>query len=441
MPDPACSAAEVRLPPQPAENLDVARVLGRIAALLEAQEASSFHVRACHDAAAQVRQLREPPPQIVEQRGCAGLEQLPVVTERRGALAGRRIVRGGEHECGRQDGVSPRESLPDAAGESAATVLALRTAAGQLGSEAPIEAIETHLSWVFLTRCHAYKLKKPARSEHFDYTTVGARRAACETELQLNRRLAASVYLGVVPVRCNGTGRHVEGNGEIVDWLLKMRRLPRDSMLNVCIQRQAVSVGQLMALAQVLTRFYAAAPRAGWSGAEYRRTLAARLESKRALLTLPRHELDPGLVRSVCEQTERWLERHVDEVAARAPLVREAHGDLRPEHICLEAEPVIIDCLDFDRQLRLLDPLSELAFLDLECRRLGNDWIGPQLAASYARLAGDAASLELQHFYASYHALIRAGLAVSRTDEPGADLDKWRARARSYLEFATPPAL
>jgi hypothetical protein len=198
-------------------------VLGRIAALLEAQEASSFHVRACHDAAAQVRQLREPPPQIVEQRGCAGLEQLPVVTERRGALAGRRIVRGGEHECGRQDGVSPRESLPDAAGESAATVLALRTAAGQLGSEAPIEAIETHLSWVFLTRCHAYKLKKPARSEHFDYTTVGARRAACETELQLNRRLAASVYLGVVPVRCNGTGRHVEGNGEIVHWLLKMR--------------------------------------------------------------------------------------------------------------------------------------------------------------------------------------------------------------------------
>ncbi|HVZ36161.1 MAG TPA: hypothetical protein VG963_27225, partial [Polyangiaceae bacterium] len=230
------------------------------------------------------------------------------------------------------------------------------------------------------------------------------------------------------------------GNGEIVDWLVKMRRLSRDAMLDACIRRQAVSDGQLAELAGVLARFYAAAPSAGWNGAEYRQALATQLESKRALLTLPRHELDLGLVQSVCAETERWLEGNVNELAARAPLVREAHGDLRPEHICLETEPVIIDCLDFDRQLRLLDPLSELAFLDLECRRLGNDWIGPQLEASYARLAADTPSCELQRFYASYHALIRAGLAAARMDEPGADLDKWRARARSYLELAAQPA-
>jgi aminoglycoside phosphotransferase family enzyme len=97
---------------------------------------------------------------------------------------------------------------------------------------------------------------------------------------------------------------------------------------------------------------------------------------------------------------------------------------------------VIIDCLDFDRRLRLLDPLAELAFLDLECRRLGNDWIGPQLEASYARLSGAECSAELHAFYGRCHALIRAALAAARMDEPGADLDKWQARARCYLALA-----
>jgi aminoglycoside phosphotransferase family enzyme len=237
-------------------------------------------------------------------------------------------------------------------------------------------------------------------------------------------------------VRSDDTGRHVDGEGEIVDWLLKMRRLPRDSMLDACIRHQTVADRQLAALALVLSRFYAAAPRAGWTGQEYRRELGAQRASKTPTLFLPRHELDLRLAHSVCSETEHWLERHADQLDARAPLVCEAHGDLRPEHICLETEPVIIDCLDFDRQLRLLDPHSELAFLDLECRRLGNDWIGPQLTANYARLAQAELSDELHAFYGRYHALIRAALAAARLDEPGADLDKWRARAHSYLELA-----
>lgn len=635
--DPACGAAEARLPPRPAENLEIAQLLDRIAALLTAQKASPFRARAYHDAAAQVRRLREPLRRILEERGCSGLDQLPavgpgiasviaeyltsghvrllsrlegrsapedvfttlpgigeelaqrlherlgvetleelelaahdgrlqrvpgfgprrtralrdllaarlsrslrrevpaaaaastdaapalpdvatllaidaayreraardelpriaplrfnplaeawlpilhtehggwhftalfsnsaraherhrvrdwvviyyaqdgrdgqctVVTEWQGLLAGRRVVRGREHECGLPRGAAtPPATLPaaSAAADSTATVLALRSAAGYPGSEGPIETIETQLSWVFLTRSHAYKLKKPTRTQHFDYTSLEARRAACDAELQLNRRSAASVYLGVVPVRRDDTGRHVDGDGEVVDWLLKMRRLPRDSMLDACIHRQAVADRQLDALALVLSRFYAGAANAGWTGPDYRCALGAQLASKTPTLLLPRHELDLVLVHSLCSETERWLERHADQLDARAPLVCEAHGDLRPEHICLEAEPVIIHCLDFDRQLRLLDPLSELAFLDLECRRQGNDWIGPQLEASYAQLARAELSDELHAFYGRYHALIRAALAAARMDEPGADLDKWHARARSYLELA-----
>jgi aminoglycoside phosphotransferase family enzyme len=97
---------------------------------------------------------------------------------------------------------------------------------------------------------------------------------------------------------------------------------------------------------------------------------------------------------------------------------------------------VIIDCLDFDLALRLLDPLSDLALLDLECQRLGNDWLGSDLTLRYARGTGDEGTPELLAFYRRYHALVRAALAAIRLDEPGADLKKWRARAQAYLQLA-----
>jgi aminoglycoside phosphotransferase family enzyme len=366
--------------------------------------------------------------------------QCTVVTEWHGPLAGRRVVRGREHECGLDYG--PATAIACGANWSAerdsrATVLALRASTGHPGSPGPIETLETRLSWVFLTPSHAYKLKKPARTEHFDYTSLEARRWACEAELQLNRRLAASVVLDVVPVCCDETGRHVEGQGEVVDWLLKMRRLNRDSMLDACIARQAVSDRQLDALALVLSRFYSSAATANLTGPEYRSRLAAHLASQRAILALPRYDQDPALLHSLCTELERWIEQHADQLDARAPRVREAHGDLRPEHICLEAEPVIIDSLAFDRELRLLDPWSELALLDLECRRLGNDWIGPRLSSGYARGAADPRSDELVAFYGRYHAVVRAALAAARIDEPGADLEQWLGRAQTYLQLAS----
>jgi len=317
----------------------------------------------------------------------------------------------------------------------AATAEALR-APRAYGNETHVESIETHHSWVFLTDSFAYKLKKPKRTAAFDYTTLEARRQACETELRLNRRLAPSTYLAVVPVSCDAGALRVEGSGAVVDWLVKMRRLPRDWMLDALIRRQAVSVHQVEELSRLLSRFYHAAAHAGLDGADYRQRIEAEVVSKSRSLAHPRYGLELALVRSVSSQLTRWLERQSDLLLARAPLVVEAHGDLRPEHICLEGAPVVIDCLDFDRDLRLLDPVSELAFLALECGRLGSPWIGAQLLASHGRESGDFAPETLSTFYRSYHGLVRAALAVWHLDEPGQPVEAWRARARAYLELA-----
>jgi aminoglycoside phosphotransferase family enzyme len=344
-------------------------------------------------------------------------------------------VRGREAECHRYHAQAARPPEQVAA----ATAQALHSPRSFPGSEAHIECIETHMSWVFLTRALAYKLKKPSRTAYFDYTSLGARRRACELELQLNRRLAASVYRAVVPVTSRAGELEVEGSGEIVEWLVKMRRLPSDRMLDARIASNAVTPAEVDAVASVLSRFYTAAPKAGLDGAQYAEHLATDLEAKCASLLQPRYDLEPGAVRAAFEALTGWLRVHSAWVEARGPLVCEAHGDLRPEHVCLEVEPVIVDCLDFDRGLRLLDPWSELAFLELECRRLGNAWMGPRLAWRYVQETKDSAPEPLRGFYQGYHAFVRAAVAAWHLDEPGQNLDQWRGRAAEYLRLAKQP--
>jgi aminoglycoside phosphotransferase family enzyme len=90
-----------------------------------------------------------------------------------------------------------------------------------------VEVIETHMSYVFLVERLVYKLKKPVRYPFLDFSTLDARRFNCQEELRLNRRLARSVYLAVVPLSISSRGLDLEGTGEPVEWLVKMRRLPR----------------------------------------------------------------------------------------------------------------------------------------------------------------------------------------------------------------------
>ncbi len=125
-----------------------------------------------------------------------------------------------------------------------------------------VERIETHFSWVFLTDRHVYKLKKPLRGEAFDFSSVDARRRNAEEEVRLNRRLAPGVYIGVVPVTSE-TGRDlaIAGNGAIVDWLIKMVRLPAERMLDRRLARGDWRRADIAALADRLARFFATARR------------------------------------------------------------------------------------------------------------------------------------------------------------------------------------
>src|SRR6188474_3199097 len=113
----------------------------------------------------------------------------------------------------------------DSLGDARARVLALR-AWLEARDGAPVRLIETHISWVLLGATRAYKLKKPVRLPFLDFTTLAARRRFCDEELRLNRRLAASLYLGVVNVCDSQAGPVLDGWGPVRDVAICMRRFP-----------------------------------------------------------------------------------------------------------------------------------------------------------------------------------------------------------------------
>jgi len=358
---------------------------------------------------------------------CARLHGAPV-----GAWAGRVVAQQ----------VGSVRSGPDAHALEA-KVAFLRRAEAYPETPIGVEVLETHMSWVFLTDRHAYKLKKPVRFDSLDFSTVELRRRDCEEEVRLNRRLAPDVYLGTLALTADERGAlSLGGAGEVVDWLVWMRRLPADRMLDARVLSGALRRAEVRPAALRLARFFAEAERVTLAPAEYRRRLAEGVEGDRRALSRPEFGLPRERVEALARAEEACLERHAalfDRRVEEGRLV-EGHGDLRPEHVCLTSEPAIIDCLEFSRELRLLDPADELAFLALECERLGAAEVGGWFLEAYTETTGDAPPPLLLRFHRTYRALRRAKIAVWHLEDAEVrEPARWIARARRYLELATPP--
>jgi len=305
---------------------------------------------------------------------------------------------------------------------------------------AQIEVKESHMSWVFLTQAHAYKLKKPVRYSYLDYSTVAARRDNCAAEVRLNRRFAPDIYLGVVPLNLDSSGHlRLGGEGEPCDWLVKMARLPAERTLEAQIARDGVDEAELRQAVHVLTRVYRESAPVDMTPAAYRQRFRNDLRENLEELADPAFALSSDLPDIVAAAQQRFLEANVALLDARVAGGRivEAHGDLRPEHIYLGDGPIIMDCLEFNRELRLLDPVDELAYLAIECHRLGAPHLGDVVFETYRADTGDEPPARLIDFYASLRAMLRAKLAIWHLrDEHRSDAEEWRARTMRYLYIA-----
>lgn len=290
-----------------------------------------------------------------------------------------------------------------------------------------MELRETHVSWVFLGAERVYKVKKPVNLGFLDFRTLAARRAACEVEVTLNRRLAADVYLGVVPISRDSGGRHVlGGDGAPVEWAVQMKRLPDADASDARLREGALDRAAMQRIAARLARFHAEA-RADEITARFgapaviRANAVENFEQTRA--TGPRY-LDTAALREIEAWQLGFLDAHAALFERRIAetRVRDGHGDLRLEHVYLDARGGIdiIDCIEFNERFRYGDVCADVAFLAMDLTWHGAPLLAEAFLAAYARVSGDWELYALVDFYESYRATVRAKVSAFLADDEGA---------------------
>jgi aminoglycoside phosphotransferase family enzyme len=307
-----------------------------------------------------------------------------------------------------------------------------------------LERKETHMSWVFLAGDKVYKLKKPVRFPYLDYSTLAKREAACRAELALNRRLAPDVYEAVLPLTQTAHGLAIGDKGEIVDWLVVMRRLDERATLEHAIVTHKLEAWQLDRVVATLVDFYCRAGAVFISREFHLGNWRQSLAYNRRVLLDPRLGMPAGLVRRIDRVQRRFLAARSELIAdrVRERHIVDGHGDLRPEHIWLVNPVTIIDCLEFNARLRAIDPLDEIANLCVECERLGGFWASEHIRRRAIQALRDHVSEQLFTFYRCHRATLRARLTIAHLLESNPRTpDKWPRLARTYLRIAAADAV
>jgi len=232
-----------------------------------------------------------------------------------------------------------------------------------------VERIDTHAAIVLLAGEHAFKLKKPVRYSFLDFATLEARRQALETELELNRRTAPELYLDVLPVTQTGEDVAIGGDGEPVEWVLKMKRFPQENRLDhVAHQGGGLELGLIERLARRIAAFHRdLEPLYDKGGLEALRQIA-RGNAEDLSSSVP-DLFEATSVEALSELTSGVIERQAGLIEARreAGKVRLCHGDLHLGNIVLiDGEPVLFDCIEFNRDFASIDILYDLAFLVMD---------------------------------------------------------------------------
>jgi aminoglycoside phosphotransferase family enzyme len=308
-----------------------------------------------------------------------------------------------------------------------------------VAGEVPV-ARETHMSWVFLTQAFVFKLKKPVRQPYLDFSTCALREAACREELRINQRLAPEVYLRLARLTRNTDGAlTLDGAGPAEDWLVVMRRLDDRLMLDKRLREGASLSPAIEVLADTLTKFYLSALADSLTPEAYVGRFRTQFQLDRSVIVQSRFRIDHARAEAILDRLDARLEAMETSLQDRVAsgCVIEGHGDLRPEHVWL-GEPIrIIDRLEFNRDLRMVDPFDELAFLGMECAFAGENWIGPLLIRSASAALRLPASSDLIHFYHASRATLRARLSLAHLlDENPREPAKWEPQAERYLDQA-----
>jgi aminoglycoside phosphotransferase family enzyme/predicted kinase len=307
-----------------------------------------------------------------------------------------------------------------------------------------VRLVQTHASFVFIAPPFVYKVKKAVNFGFLDFSTPAKRLHFCEREVALNRRLAPSTYLGVIPITKHGGHFAFGQEGPAVEYAVQMRQLPDGHFLDQLLKRNGIGPRDLNRIARFLKEFYEAQQPTGeirdWGRIDHLRISTD--ENFRQTREFIGHTLSPAAAATLPFYTNRFYARHARLFASRLREGRilDCHGDLHLEHIHLTPGTLqIYDCIEFNDRFRYVDVANDAAFLAMDLDYHKRSDLARQFAIRMARALHDDGMLRLMDFYKCYRACVRgkveslqsvAHAAPERQRQAGAE------RARRYFQLA-----
>jgi uncharacterized protein len=306
-----------------------------------------------------------------------------------------------------------------------------------------VDLRQTHVSFLFFTDSHVYKVKKPVNFGFLDFSTLDRRRFYCEEEVRLNSRLSPDLYEGVVELRESDGRGSFSGTGRITDYAVKMRRLPEEGMLKRLVERGEVTEREMITLAATIAAFHAGAAR-GPEIARYGGIEAITANWNDNLAHAAEFVGETSETRDL-KIVGDWAHAFVKE---QAPLlgrrcaegfIRDGHGDLHLENICIADKIYIFDCIEFSERLRCCDTASDLAFLLMDLDYRGRSDLAEIVLREYVSRSGDTDLPLLTGFYKTYRAVVRGKVESLRLRDPlipANEKRQARERARKHFRLA-----
>jgi aminoglycoside phosphotransferase family enzyme len=307
-----------------------------------------------------------------------------------------------------------------------------------------VELIQTHISYLFLAGDLVYKVKKPVDFGFLDFTTLEKRRYYCQEEVRLNRRFSPHVYLAVVSISVADDSFHLGDDTAVVEYAVKMRRINEDHMLYRLLGAGKVDTEDMKRIARHLATAYAAIPsdekaRAFGSLEVISTNIVENFEQTRKYIGGP-------LSREAFETIESWSlafmkdNRAVFEQRVAQGCIKDCHGDLHLQHICVEGDQIyVFDCIEFNERFRFGDVASDVAFLAMDLDFNGHPDLARAFVDAYTEASRDTTLAEVLVFYKVYRAYVRAKITSFMLDDKGLDEETKEdafQRATAYYDLA-----
>jgi aminoglycoside phosphotransferase family enzyme len=306
-----------------------------------------------------------------------------------------------------------------------------------------IELKQTHISYVFLTKNFVYKIKKAVDFGFLDFSTLEKRRFFCEKELDLNRRLCGDMYLEVVPITKSDVIK-VDGEGETVEYAVKMRRIPEEKIMSRLLEEGKVDKKLVDRMAKIIAEFHKRAKtskRIGEFGSlpMIEKNWRENFEQSEEFIG---ETVSPESYRLIQEKVADFMKRNVALFAKRVAenRIRECHGDIHSGNIFIADKIYIFDAIEFNERFRYCDVASEIAFLAMDLDFKERSDLSSFFVERYVKYSGDRELEKLLPFYKCYRAYVRGKVTSFKLNDPSVDSEEKSAakkEASAYFDLAT----